>query len=602
MLHRILSRVRQSALSLALCAGLFAAAAAQAFAAPGEGPKWQGWSEGIFRAAKDQKRLVLLDLEARWCHWCHVMDEETYANPEVAALLKSDFIPVRVDQDARPDLSARYRDYGWPATIIFNSKGEELAKLSGFQSPEELIAVLKASLKDPTPRSRPGTALLKGELVSSLPDTLRDELVRRHAAAIDESLGGLKTAHRYLDPDSVEYAITRAQAGDPRNKAWAEKTLAANVQLIDPVWGGAYQYSTRGSWDHPHFEKIMPSQMANIRLYAYAFRVFGKKDLLEQAESVARYVNSFLRGENGAYYTSQDADVVPGRHADGYYALDDAGRRAQGIPAVDKHQYARDNGMAILAMAELYSTTGDPRHLQAATRAAEWLVTSRRGSNGSFRHGDDTGEPLCLADSLWAGRGLLALYAVTGDRAWLARARETLGAIEQLFSNPDGAGFLSSAPGPQSPLRPAIRLEENIALARFANELFRYTGDASFQGAARRALSFAAQREAALGSISEPGVLLAGEELATDPPHFTVVGGKGDAAAQELFADTLKVPAVYARREWWDRQEGPMPNPDVQYPQLPKAAAFVCANKRCSLPIFGGEELTSRIAQVFAAK
>jgi uncharacterized protein len=87
--------------------------------------RWQEWSNDIFKKAQAQNKFVLLDLEAIWCHWCHVMDEKTYSQPEVRKLLNDKFICVKVDQDSRPDLSNRYGDYGWPATVVFNSAGKE---------------------------------------------------------------------------------------------------------------------------------------------------------------------------------------------------------------------------------------------------------------------------------------------------------------------------------------------------------------------------------------------------------------------------------------------------------------------------------------------
>src|SRR5688572_2322905 len=89
---------------------------------------WQPWSEQLFARAKAENKMVLLDLGAVWCHWCHVMEETTYADPEVARLLGEKFIAVKADQDADPDLSRRYEDYGWPATIIFGPDGKELIK------------------------------------------------------------------------------------------------------------------------------------------------------------------------------------------------------------------------------------------------------------------------------------------------------------------------------------------------------------------------------------------------------------------------------------------------------------------------------------------
>src|ERR1700692_3207920 len=88
--------------------------------------KWQGWSDATFQQAKKENRLVILDLEAVWCHWCHVMDKQTYSNPKIQKLINDNFLAIGVDQDSRPDISNRYEDYGWPATIIFDSDGHEI--------------------------------------------------------------------------------------------------------------------------------------------------------------------------------------------------------------------------------------------------------------------------------------------------------------------------------------------------------------------------------------------------------------------------------------------------------------------------------------------
>ena len=92
---------------------------------------WRSWSPAAFADAGREHKFVLLDLEAVWCHWCHVMDQETYSDPKVIALINARYIALRVDQDARPDLSNRYEDYGWPATVVFAADGSEIVKRQG---------------------------------------------------------------------------------------------------------------------------------------------------------------------------------------------------------------------------------------------------------------------------------------------------------------------------------------------------------------------------------------------------------------------------------------------------------------------------------------
>src|SRR4029453_6945118 len=104
--------------------------------------EWHPWSEAVFERAKKENRFVLLDLGAVWCHWCHVMEDITYRDPEVIRLIGSRYIAVRVDQDSRPDLSNRYEDYGWPPTIVFDASRHEIVKSQGYIPPGSMGSVL----------------------------------------------------------------------------------------------------------------------------------------------------------------------------------------------------------------------------------------------------------------------------------------------------------------------------------------------------------------------------------------------------------------------------------------------------------------------------
>ena len=112
---------------------------------------WQPWSDSVFAQAKSGGRFVLLDLGTVWCHWCHVMEEVTYRDPAVIHLVGRRYLAVRVDADARPDLSNRYEDYGWPATIVFNSDGTEIVKRRGYLPPGQMASMLQAIIDDPSP-------------------------------------------------------------------------------------------------------------------------------------------------------------------------------------------------------------------------------------------------------------------------------------------------------------------------------------------------------------------------------------------------------------------------------------------------------------------
>src|SRR5579862_4701119 len=314
---------------------------------------WESWSDRIFERSQREHKLVLLHLGADWCHWCHVMEKTTYQDPDVVKLVRAHFIAIHVEQDARPDLANRYEDYGWPATILFDERGKEVVKRRGYIPPGPFVRLLEAVVADPTPgpSAQPRAEPVLGTS-SVLSPELRAELTGRWESGYDADLGGWGKIQKYLDGDCIELAFRTGRA------AWAAQTLTAHLKLIDPVWGGAYQYSHGGDWDHPHFEKIMPFQAAAIRAHVLNYLRTGSKESLEAARAVRRYLDRFFRSDDGAYYASQDADIVKGEHAGGYYSLADAGRRRLGIPRIDTHLYARENGLAVRALAEL-AAVGD---------------------------------------------------------------------------------------------------------------------------------------------------------------------------------------------------------------------------------------------------
>ncbi len=565
---------------------------------------WTDWSDSAFERARADGRLVLLDLGAVWCHWCHVMEETTYKDPEVVSLIQTRFVPVRVDQDARPDLSNRYEDYGWPATVVFDSAGQELVKFQGYIEPERMRGLLRAVIADPTPG--PSVETAAGPSVgegAALTDAERRELQAILVNRYDTKHGGWGTSHKYLDWDSVEWCLLRAREGDRGAERMARETLDRQLKLIDPVWGGVYQYSDSGDWDHPHFEKIMSMQAEDLRLYAQAYAQWGEPRYLQAARDIHRFLTAFLRGPDGAFYVSQDADVVRGEHSAGYFALGDAQRRARGVPRVDTHLYTRETAWGATALLALHAATGEEAHLRGAVQAAEWILANRALQGGGFRHdAADVAGPY-LGDSVAAARLFLALYAATGERPWLERAETTLAFVAARFRREGVAGLVTAvAAGPLD--RPALRpppgqlaapqRDENITLARVANLAFHYTANPAHRELADQALRYLARPDVAR-RFNTGGVLLADWERARDPLHVTVVGARTEPVSRALLDTALREPAGYKRVELWDPAEGPLPHADVSFPPRSRPAAYLCTAGRCSAPADTAEALKAKL-------
>lgn len=557
---------------------------------------WQPWSDDVFARAKQEHRFVLLDLGTSWCHWCHVMERMTYEDPKVIELIRARYLAVRADADARPDLASRYEDYGWPATIVFGPDRGEIVRRRGYIPPRPMAALLQAIIDDPSPGPSvlPEPALTpsdQSELRSESRERLRQVLLEGY----DHQHAGWGTLHKFLPWDTIEYCLAETLHGDRDFERMARETLAAQLKLMDPVWGGVYQYSTDGDWDHPHFEKIMQMQAENLQIYAQAYALWHDPAYLQAAQQIRGYLKDFLTAPDGAFYASQDADLIDGEHAGPYFSLNDEARRKVGIPRVDTHLYARENGWAIHALAILYEVTGDPERLSDAIRAARWILDHRTLDGGGFRHNADDPAGPYLGDSLAMGQAFLSLYVATADRAWLTRAAQAMDYISAHFKGE--VGYLAASGSATLATRP--QLEENVTVVRFANLLHHYTGEWRFREAAGHAMRFLALPAATEGrGFQVAGVLLADREFGAAPLHVTIVGRKGDGVAQALFKTALRQPSIYKRVEWWDPREGSLPNPDVQYPELAAAAAFVCTGRSCAAPVWSPDALGRALAQM----
>lgn len=571
------------------------------FSYGGKKIEWQEWSGDIFKKAREQKKLVLLDMEAVWCHWCHVMDEKTYSQPEIISLINEHYIPVKVDQDSRPDLSRRYENYGWPAIILFSSEGKELAKRRGYQEASAMKNLLKKLSENPIPEEKEEEAPAIFSESAFLDKKLKAQLETDFVDSYDTKKGGWGGFHKFLFGFNEEWAMWGAWSGKKKYGKMAQETLNKGTLLIDKIWGGAYQYSVGSDWKEPHFEKIAERQFASLTLYSLGYALFKSPVYLTATQNVQKFVANFMRDGQGAFYTSQDADVIKGTHSDSFFKLNDENRRKKGMPAIDKNIYARENGWYIRGLISSYEYTGDEKALSLATEAARWVIANRQNSEGGFQHsGKDIAGPY-LGDTLEMGFALLQLYEATAERKYLVDSERAAQYLIKKFAHNVGekkVGYDTAFEREDSPIKSSQIKEENVEAARYLNSLYHYTGDKNYLKGAEIAMKYLATGDIALEE-SAGGSLLANEEMSTPPVHIVIVGSKKDLSAKELFRKALSYPVRHHRIEWLDKEEGPLPNKDVTYPELSKPAAFGCAGGRCSIPITDPKILHSRIDKLY---
>ena len=558
---------------------------------------WQPWSNGVFAQARAQHKFVLLDLQAVWCHWCHVMDDVTYRDPVVVRLLNQRYILVKADQDARPDLANRYGDWGWPATIVFAADGSEIVKRQGYIPPRPMSSMLQAIIDDPSPGpSVEKEAAFHPAESSAIDSALLAKIEAQYERQYDQTAAGWGFGHKYLDRDSVEYALRLAASGNAAAAQRATATLHAATALIDPVWGGMDQYSVDGKWTEPHFEKLISIQADALREYSLAYAQSQNPEDLRAAQALHHYVINFLTSPTtGAFYVSQDADLHDGQENEPYFRLDDAHRRAQGLPRIDTHIYARENGWMIAALCEDYAATGDQAALTEAQRAAHWMILHRSLPDGGFRHDETDAAGPYLGDTLAMGQAFLTLYNVTGDRTDLRAAESAARFIAANFTPASpGTGFVTSRTPTDAAYRPHPDRDENIALVRFASMLAFATGNQRYRATADEAMRYLAAPSVALEPLSA-GILIARQDAAEAPLHVTIVGSVSSPDARALHTAALRSIASHELIEQRDPADpSPLPT-SVAYPQLSRAALFLCTARACSSPVFHPEDVRAKI-------
>lgn len=608
--------LRPRLLALLLAAAPTACASTQpATSAPAPGPAaftWHDWTpESFATAARDQK-ILLINVAASWCHWCHVMDHETYADPAVAALLRDHFMTIRVDSDARPDLAERYADWGWPATAVLTSDARPVLELRGYQDPAEFAALLRQLVDD----QKHGN--LRGRKPVPAPAARDTDLValRRAAEAqldrlYDPVQGGWGRKQKYPLAALDELALLRAKVfGEPVWQERALTTLGNELRLIDPVWGGMYQYSVAGVWDQPHFEKIGAIQAGALEALALAHRRTGDVRWQQAAQRQRGYVLGPMQDPEGGFYTSQDADLQrPGQPpvlgAD-YYAQDDAARRALGIPRIDTAVYADLNGRFIVALCALYAAIpgpdGQPDEpaLRAAIAAAERLLARHRSADGGFTHAaGDTGL-LHLRDQAAVGRALLALHRVTGEARWLEHARALADFMHRRLEDDEHGGFFAHTADPAAVGVFAVRrkpIEENGLAARFLLELHRQLDHLPEPPPEANAATRALRAVSDPTELAEQGRMLGQYTLALaeatfTPVDVTIVGDLADPRSRALHRAALRLDEP--------RAVVSVSAPGARYPDIGAPAAYLCTDTACSTPVRDPEKFPAAALKFLA--
>jgi hypothetical protein len=468
---------------------------------------WYPWGDAAFTKARDEDKPILLSVGYAACHWCHVMEDESFEDDETAALMNEHFVNIKVDREERPDVDSLYMDAvvaltghgGWPMTVFLTPDGEPF--LGGTYYPPEprhglpsfrqvLTAVSDAY------RGRRGDV---GEQAKAVVDAIRRsaertpstdpltesilfEAARGLRAQFDVEWGGWGGAPKFPQGSTLEFLLRMHLRGDEDALPMVTATLDAMAAggMYDLVGGGFHRYSVDREWLVPHFEKMLYDNALLAATYLHGWVVTGDERYRRVTEETLEYVLRELALPEGGFASAQDADTdgiegltftwTPdegvrdellqpfegGRFVIRGDLSDEERRRLFELreqrpkPARDDKAIAAWNGLALAALAEAGRRLERADYLEVARSLAEFLLgplSDGERLHRTFRSGQPKGTGY-LEDYADVAHGLLELHVATGELRWLEDANRLARVALELFGDAERGGFfLSPADG-----------------------------------------------------------------------------------------------------------------------------------------------------------
>ncbi len=463
---------------------------------------WYPWGpEAAARAAAEDKP-ILLSIGYSACHWCHVMEHESFEDHATAAVLNEHFVSIKVDREERPDVDALYMEAtismsgsgGWPMTVFLTPDRRPFyagtyyppEPRHGMPSFRQLLLSIAAAWRDQREDVVAQAARMVAELGQSARLTASDgPLTQRVIEEAEESIartfepqfGGFGRAPKFPPASGLDFLL---RVGSDRALEMTRRTLdgMAAGGMYDVVGGGFHRYSVDDRWLVPHFEKMLYDNALLASTYLHAWVVLGEERYRQVTERTVEYMLRELTLEDGGLASAQDADtdgvegltftwteeeavaagfdpglLLPFEHGRSIIRgdLDEAtrehvrtirDRRPQ--PFRDDKVIASWNGLALAALAEAGYRLERPDWIEAGRRVAEFLLGPLSGEDGtlrrSWRNGSTSG-PGFLDDYANVAFGLLELHVATGELRWLHEARRLALLALELFGDRERGGF-----------------------------------------------------------------------------------------------------------------------------------------------------------------
>jgi uncharacterized protein YyaL (SSP411 family) len=556
---------------------------------------WYPWGDEALGRARAEDRPILLSIGYAACHWCHVMEHESFEDAETAALMNEHFVNVKVDREERPDLDGVYMDAvvamtgqgGWPMTVFLTPEGEPFFGgtyfppaprhgLPSFRQVLEAVAQAYRERRDEVGRSaRRLVESVRGsaEVAPSsepLTDSVLGEAARVLRRSFDPQWGGFGGAPKFPPASVLEFLLRRGELD------LVTKTLDAMAAggMYDLVGGGFHRYSVDERWLVPHFEKMLYDNALLVPAYLHAWVVTGEERYRRVAEDTCEYLLRDLALPDGGFASSQDADtdgvegltytwtedegvpadlLQPFEHGRSIIRgeldpelrarlLEERSRRPQ--PGRDDKAIAAWNGLALAALAEAGRRLPSDRVLHAAERLGNFLLSGLSSPDGrlfrTWREGRAS-IPGYLEDYADVAHGLIELHVATGGLRWLEEANRLARLAVELFADEERGGFFMAARDAEQLVARKKDLDDNPVpsgnsmLAHVLLRLARIYGDDELERLSAGVLRIL---HGALARVpSAFGWALCALDLYLSPPReLAIIAAPGDEIARAALA------------------------------------------------------------------
>ena len=551
---------------------------------------WQPWGPQAFALAQAENKPILLSISAVWCHWCHVMDETTYSDPMVIGKIKSAYIPVRVDNDHRPDVNARYNQGGWPTTAFLTPDGSLLAGAT-YMPPAQMRGALdqvlefyrtnREQIEERTLQLRSQMHEAQQPAENGLEAGAIDQVLQQIESQFDEEFGGFGTEPKFPMTGVLELLLREWQiTGNQRLYDMLARTMLAmgGGGMYDHVEGGFFRYSTTRDWSVPHFEKMAEDHGALLRILAGLVQRTDNPQFRSTLYSASAYVRDVLRDpRSGLFAGSQDAD-------EHYYTLPLDERKKLEAPYIDRTSYTNWSAGLAAAFFAAGAALEDDSLVQYAAQSLD-TIEGLRDPDGLLFHVLEPGKPAqvrgLLTDHAAYLSALIDAHEFTGEARFFERALATARRVMQTFGAP-GGGFYDHAALEDVLGALEVRqrpLPENASVADSFARLSLMANDPGLEQTARGALQHYASTFDRMGMFAAP-YASAVRRFVTGPVTLVLTGTPQETAPLREAARNLPEPLMTIRTR--PAQSGEA-----------SGAAYLCAGTACAPPATGAPQLRS---------